>query len=225
VMNKYLAAAIIPAIAGMSGAAYAADLPSRMAPSSPPPVFTQAPIYSWTGFYAGINGGGGFGNLGRGAAAFGKANGALIGGTVGYNYQINQFVVGLEGDMGWSGFNASNTLPGPIFMRATMNSFATLRGRAGMTFDRTLVYATAGYAGGNVRSTVVDTTIPAGFSNNGWRNGWVVGAGLEYALTPKISLKGEYLYTQIGNDNNSVISTSNAGYRGSIIRTGVNYRF
>lgn len=229
-MKKYSVATAAIALVMISGAALAADLPRRSeAPPPPAPIFTQQPAFTWTGFYAGISGGGAFGRLGRGSNDFGSANGGLVGGTVGYNYQVNNmFVVGLEGDMSWAGMTGNHTLPGPIFMRAKMNSFATVRARAGVVaFDRTLLYITGGYAGGNINSTITDTTVPAAYSANSWRNGWVIGGGVEYAINRNISAKAEYLYTQVGSNNNggTLPTVSNAGYRGSIIRAGLNYRF
>lgn len=229
-MKKHSVATAAVALAILSGAAQAADLPRRRVEPPPPPapIFTQ-PAFTWTGFYVGLSGGGAFGRLGRGSNDFGSASGGMVGGTLGYNYQVNNmFVVGLEGDMSWAGLSANRTLPGPVFMRAKMNSFATVRARAGIVaFDRTMLYVTGGYAGGNINATVTDTTIPAAFSANSWRNGWVIGGGVEYAINRNISAKAEYLYTQIGNNNGGGVlpTVGNSGYRGSIVRAGLNYRF
>ncbi len=93
-----LAAVTMSAVLGGSAlsTASAADLPRR-SPAYIPPAYV--PLFTWTGFYAGINGGYGFGDSkGSGKALAGSPDGGLVGGTVGYNYQYQQLVVGLEGD-------------------------------------------------------------------------------------------------------------------------------
>src|SRR6202140_3321179 len=91
------------AVVTMTGAANAADMQRRQAMPAKAPVF-EAP-YNWTGFYVGINGGGGWGHSSW-SNSFGTADanlsGGLVGGTIGYNYQMGQAVFGLEGDLDWS---------------------------------------------------------------------------------------------------------------------------
>ncbi len=104
-MKKVLLAALM---AGVASSAMAADLPTRKAPPAPQ-VYAAPPVFSWTGFYVGVNGGWGGGSSG---GDFGSPTGGLVGGTVGYNYQVGQFVAGLEGDWDWADLNKSgvNTL-------------------------------------------------------------------------------------------------------------------
>jgi len=96
------------ALAATTAIAAAADL-ARRAPyySAPAPVF--APPFSWTGFYVGINGGGGFGSSNWDSTGSRNVSGGLVGGTVGYNYQFGQAVEGIEGDVDWSGINGSTS--------------------------------------------------------------------------------------------------------------------
>src|SRR5690348_10241423 len=98
------------ALAATTAPAAAADL-ARRAPYYPAPAPVYAPVFNWTGFYIGINGGGGFGSSNWDSTGSRNVSGGLIGGTVGYNYQFGQVVVGIEGDIDWSGIDGStNTL-------------------------------------------------------------------------------------------------------------------
>ena len=89
-------------LTAFAGAAAAADLPPRY----PPPAYKAPPAYgayNWTGFYLGINGGGGWGRSQWDALDTFDLSGGVIGGTVGYNWQFGQAVIGAEGDIDWSG--------------------------------------------------------------------------------------------------------------------------
>src|SRR6201999_3405809 len=94
-MKKILLAALM---AGVATSAFAADLPTRKAPPAPAPIYV-APAFTWTGFYLGVNGGYGVGNDGK---SFGNVDGGMVGGTAGYNYQLGQIVLGVEGDWDWA---------------------------------------------------------------------------------------------------------------------------
>ncbi len=146
------------AVVTMMGAANAADLPRRQAMPAKAPVF-EAP-YNWTGFYVGINGGGGWGHSSW-SNSFGTADanlsGGLVGGTIGYNYQMGQAVFGLEGDLDWSNIHGStNTGICSGGSCETRNSWlATARGRLGYAFDRVMPYVTGGAAFGDIKATPV----------------------------------------------------------------------
>ncbi len=227
-----LAALALPLLAVAS--AQAADLPNRgYAP--PPAVSAYAPApFSWTGFYVGLNGGYGWGSLGNiGNTTFGKPSGFVLGGTAGYNYQINQFVIGVEGDMNWTNIDStSRTLVGgppasTVVSTANVNWMGTLRARAGFSVDRALLFVTGGYAGASVDLKFNDLTLAIAGKDSSWRNGWAVGGGIEYAFTPNISAKTEYLYTSFGSQNffPGTIYASRAELSMSQVRAGVNYRF
>jgi outer membrane immunogenic protein len=197
----------------VAGAAMAADLPRRAGAVAPAPYFSKA--FSWTGVYAGLNAGYDFGKMSNSAKGpIGSVSGASVGGTVGYNYQMQQLVLGVEGDLAGanvSGSNATNS--------AKVRSLGTLRGRAGFAADRALVYATAGYAGGQ---TKISTATGAASK---WENGYAAGAGIEYAFTDNISAKAEYLYTTLQAKNYGLGAVDSAGVKLNQVRTGVNYKF
>jgi outer membrane immunogenic protein len=197
----------------VAGAAMAADLPRNRAPVAP--YYGSPKTFSWTGAYAGLNAAYNTGKTTNSAkAAIGDVKGGAIGVTGGYNYQVQQFVVGAEGDLDWSSVKGTTG-----FNTGKVRSIGTLRARAGYAADRALVYATGGYAGG---STKIST--PAG-SDSKWLNGYAVGAGIEYAFTDNISAKGEYLYTNLQSKNYEVAPVNSAGVKVSQIRTGLNYKF
>ena len=140
------------AIAATMTSASAADMARRM-PTKAPAYVEQ--YYSWTGFYAGVNGGWGFGNSDWSNVAGGNSfdiDGGVAGGTIGYNYQMGRVVLGVEGDMDWSDIRGTTTsVPCLGSSCETRNTWmATARGRIGYAFDRIMPYVTAGGAFGDV---------------------------------------------------------------------------
>src|SRR5262245_14776846 len=116
------------------GSAAAADLPYRGSPVARAPVYS--PYYNWTGFYLGINGGGGWGSSTWDGVGNFSVSGGLIGVTGGYNYQFNQFVLGGEADIDWSGIKGSTNAV-CFNVCETKNSWlGTARIRLGYAFDR-----------------------------------------------------------------------------------------
>ena len=110
-----LASAAALATVTMMGTANAADIMRRQPMPMNAPAY-YAPYYApynWTGFYVGINGGGGWGNsewssLVGSTGSF-DVSGGLVGGTIGYNWQLGQWVFGLEGDIDWSDIRGSTS--------------------------------------------------------------------------------------------------------------------
>jgi outer membrane immunogenic protein len=215
------------AVVTMTGAANAADLPRRHAmPAKAAPAF-EAP-YNWTGLYVGINGGGGWARTSW-SNTFGSTDadfsGGLVGGTLGYNYQMGQVVFGLEGDGDWSDIRGS--FSGGICPSGscdTRNSWlATARGRIGYAFDRVMPYITGGAAFGDIK------TEPAGLgSTTTTKTGWTVGGGAEFAIAGPWTAKLEYLYVDLGKGSCDVAScgvATDADFKSHIVRAGINYRF
>ncbi len=221
-MKKILIGALL---AGVASSAFAADLPTRKGP----PVYTPPPppIFSWTGFYLGVNGSYDWGTMRHGNGVFGNPSGGMGGITAGYNYQIGQFVIGLEGDYDWGDVSKNRALDAAgSFSKLHMLEFATARARAGMAFDRALIYVTGGYAGGEVNGTIFDAPAGVVAVNNSWLSGYAVGGGIEYAFTPNISGKAEYLFSSLAG--NAIATPGYAARTGldvSMIRAGLNYKF
>ena len=188
--------------------------------------------YNWSGFYLGLNAGGAFGintmsASGGGGTASAKEPGFLGGAQVGANYQTGPVVWGFEADYDASTQNQS--LPAGVLTGGTSQTpwFATLRGRVGMAFDRTLVYGTAGGAAGELRSIV---NIPTGSTNTTVTYGtWIAGAGVEYGITDNLSARVEYLYLEKNNIATGVIGPPptqiTSHLQDNLVRAGLNYRF
>lgn len=217
-MKTILATALLASVAST---AFAADLPTQKGPP-PAPVY-MAPPFSWTGFYLGINGGYGFSS---GGGKLGDPSGGLVGGTVGYNYQIGQFVTGIEGRLDWADLSKNQTQLNGSMISSKVDSIGNVLGRFGFAADRALFYVAGGYAGGQVAGS--DLTKAGLYSStSNWQNGWAIGGGIEYALTNNISLKGEYIYSAL-NDRTYFAGTpdiTRTGLNISTITAGVNYRF
>jgi outer membrane receptor protein involved in Fe transport/opacity protein-like surface antigen len=188
--------------------------------------------YNWSGFYLGLNAGGAFGintmtASGGGGSASVKEPGFLGGAQVGANYQTGPVVWGFEADYDASTQNKS--LPAGVLTGSTSQTpwFATLRGRVGMAFDRTLVYGTAGGAAGELRSIA---NIPAGTTSTTVTYGtWIAGAGVEYGITDNLSARVEYLYLDKNNIATGVIGPPatqiTTHLQDNLVRAGLNYRF
>ena len=204
----------------LSGQALAADLPVRapVAFIPPPPVFT------WSGIYIGGNGGYSFGtttpSLGGLSGAGFSTNGVVAGGTIGGNYQTGAFVFGLEGDFDWN--NIKGNPSACIGCQASSTWLATVRGRAGVAWDRLLFYGTVGAAFQNVKFAVTAPPLTNPLAATVNAIGWVGGGGVEYALSPNWSVKAEYLYV---NFNNQTIGPGTFTLIENVVRGGVNYRF
>ena len=204
--------------------ATAADLSVAPLYKAPPPA--MAPAYNWSGFYLGINGGGGWGhsNWDTSSDRIGLSGG-LVGGTAGYNWQLGNAVLGIEGDIDWAnlkGTNSSTLCPAGCSTSDTWLS--TVRGRAGYAFGGVLPYLTGGLALGDIRAA---TPGFAGASNTS--AGWTAGGGIEFGLTGNWSAKAEYLYVDLGRFNCGAscngLPTDNVSMHDNVVRAGVNYRF
>jgi outer membrane immunogenic protein len=226
-----------------SGTAMAADLG---------PVYkaTAEPVaYTWTGCYLGIEGGGNWGRSQHTSAGlpnpanaglpinntFGLSGG-LVGGTIGCNYQISSWVIGIENDASWTNKSGSaNDIP-PFNVAAVSQTsekwIDTLRGRLGFTWNRALLYGTAGatFAGSSV--TVCGVVQCASDSRSSV--GWVAGVGLEYAVWENVAVKIEYLHADFGTERyidppvtggGFTIVTRDVSLTDDIVRAGVNWRF
>jgi outer membrane immunogenic protein len=204
--------------------ARAADLSVAPLYKAPPAQVTQA--YNWTGFYLGINGGGGWGhsNWDTSAASIG-ISGGVAGGTAGYNWQFGNAVLGLEADVDWANLKGtSSSALCPAGCTTSDTWLSTVRGRAGYAFGGVLPYITGGLAMGDIRAAT------PGFAGASSSNaGWTVGGGIEFALPGNWSAKAEYLHVDLGSFNCGAncngLPTDNVSMHDNVVRAGVNYRF
>jgi outer membrane immunogenic protein len=234
------------AVALVSSSAFAADLPVKQPVYKAPPA-VMIPAYNWSGFYVGASGGYGWGHSDQtdpgipaptlppiliGDGHYG-VTGWLAGGTAGYNWQMGQWVFGLEGDYSWSNISGSSQACGPAFALhacgTSLDSFGTFRGRIGYAAGQTgnvLLYVTGGLAVGDVHAW--DALTPA--SGSSFQAGWTVGAGVEFAFAPQWTAKVEYLYIDLGkaqlfNIINTPVVPETVSFNTNLVRAGVNYHF
>jgi len=265
--------AALAATVSFASLATAADLPVRTAPPAIPAIVP----FTWTGAYVGVNAGWMWGRsagqlrvpaLVNGAANAINAqatnlalmagnqshdvNGFTGGLTLGYNYQINAMVLGVEGDINYIGLNKSYTGPIQTITQSARaidkidgSLLASLRLRAGYAFDRSLIYVTGGVAFTDAKFkrsldwTFADACPAAALGvrchtgSGSYQAGWTLGAGYEHAFTNNLTAKFEYLYTDFGS---AKFTSTNAGIAGQqlnhsaklnfhTVRAGINYKF
>jgi len=203
-MRRLARTALLSTIASLfSLSALAADLPARMEPAAP---VAYVPAFSWTGFYLG----GALGWIGTnpeyttGAVVLGtpfvvssssSRNGLSYGILSGYNYQVGQVVLGVEGDFtGWTVGKVRYTAITGDFLTAQSKWGGSIRGRLGYAADRALFYLTGGAAFVSNETSIPTTGISIG--GDGTRLGWTVGGGLDYAFTNNWFTGIEYRYSQ-----------------------------
>lgn len=222
--------------------ASAADLGTPY--KAPPPV---PPMFSWTGWYVGVNGGGAWGQtdhsvtasaLGLPAATTGNfdVDGGLAGGTLGYSYQIGQWVLGLETDLDWTNIEGTNSTPvriggvaGNVAVTSRLQWLDTTRARLGWAFGHVLLYGTGGAAFGGLTATTtatgagLGTAATATLADTQTRFGYTAGAGVEWAFTDNFTVKVEYLYVNLGSQNQELVD--NVNFYTNVVRGGVNLKF
>ena len=219
-MKRLILAAM--GLLSVAGMAAAADLPGRY-PVNKAPIYSQ--VYRWTGFYVGINGGGGWGSSRWDGIATFDVSGGLFGVTGGYNYQFNQLVLGVEADIAWSGIDGTTNIACGTGCTTRNNWLSTVRGRVGYAFDRFMPYLTGGAAIGDIRATP-----PLGFPGGSITNlGWTLGVGFEVALIGNVTAKAEYLYVDLGDFNCGLncgmLANGNVSFHANVVRGGFNFRF
>jgi len=218
----------------------------------PAPVVAPIEVFNWTGFYVGVHGGYGWGHTQdtHNPNAFGQTlTGGFGGAQIGYNYQFaNNVVLGAEADVAYSGIGKDwggvNEFD-PYYGEDKIDWFGTIRARVGYSADRFLPYLTGGLAWANVdhklgcdRNRVAVTiggctnAFETSKSDTAW--GYTIGAGVEYAITNNVTVKAEYLYTDLGKNDVTLIdvnyptsAVNNREFDTSFnsVKLGLNYKF
>jgi outer membrane immunogenic protein len=230
--------AFVALLAMGAGGARAADFPLPTEPARPATLYdTNGAYTNWAGAYLGLNGGYATGSSqwsvgGAGTNIF-DTNGAVLGGTAGFNFPVSAVLVGLEGDLDWSGLSGSvgncafNSGGVIATCQTKSNLLGTVRARAGYALDRTLIYVTGGAAFAPIQAGL---NPPSNFDTN-TKFGWVAGAGVEYAFFGNWSAKAEYLYVDLASGSCSTVTNcgtatgSSVAFTENIVRGGINYRF
>ena len=205
-------------VVALATAASAADLPSR---HTAPVLVPTVPVFTWTGLYAGVSGGyiGARDKMSGSVSNTLNTDGALFGGDIGYNWQSGPLVFGVETDLAYATAKGSSTI-GTAVQSTKLDAFGTFRGRVGYAVDRALFYVTGGLAYGETRDRL--TTSNSYASASGWRTGWTLGGGIEYAVTPNWTVRAEGLYADLGSQT---AGTSKFKDTAVVARIGVNYKF
>ncbi len=233
---------------GTAAPASAADLAARPYTKAPPIV---APFYDWSGFYIGLNGGGGTshkcwdltnvtGNPVVPSVREGchDATGGLVGGQIGYRWQASSWGFGLEAQGDWANLKGSNPSAlaalGPVLTNETkIDAIGLFTGQVGYAWNNVLGYVKGGAALTHDKYTgsltgfgiVLDSA-----SETRW--GGAIGAGLEFGFAPNWSVGVEYDHLFMGSKNITFPTTALVGSRIDSIKQDVdmgtvrvNYRF
>jgi outer membrane immunogenic protein len=222
-----------------AGAAQAADMQLK-APQQAAPNY-----YNWSGFYVGVHGGGGIAsNYGATLAddgdeflsANGKRSFGLWGVHGGWNMQMGQAVLGIEGDYSWTGAKSTVSTTEPDSTSVKLRSLASVRGRAGAVFGNLMIYGTAGWGWADTKfSFHDDDNSPANLSFSRNVSGVVGGVGVEWYLTSfgpgSLLLRSEWLHYAFGGHEatRNFGSESFVTYKSpdsvDVVRTGLTWKF
>ncbi|MEH2485183.1 outer membrane protein [Bradyrhizobium sp. AZCC 2230] len=192
----------IAILAMSASSAFSADLAARPYTKAPPMI---AAMYDWSGFYIGINGGGGSahtcwdlvfpgGSIPQGCH---NSTGGTAGGQVGFRWQSANWVFGLEGQGNWADFSGRNITPvggnpfGGGSIRTRIDAFGLITGQVGYAWNNVLAYVKGGAA---VVSDKYDVFFAGAVADTGKETRWggTVGAGLEFGFAPNWSVGVEY---------------------------------
>jgi outer membrane immunogenic protein len=240
---KHLAFASLIAVAQAATTSInAADLPPSV--PSPAPAHVLTAPYSWTGFYLG-------GHVG-GARVEDRATGVstnpliitstidsvtsnsfIIGGQVGFNYQVGIVVLGVEADGSWTKTTESSGVQplGPGGLVNTTRSiswYGTATARGGVAWDNVLLYAKAGAAGMNARYTsdIQENGVNKRQGVSDRRIGWTAGGGIEVGFYGGWSGKVEYAYLDFGTSGYWLAFPAADPWRHvHMVKAGINKRF
>jgi outer membrane immunogenic protein len=240
-MKRFLVAAVGLAVLAMAAPAVAADLPARPWAKAPAPMID--PVYDWTGFYIGANGGYGstrkcwdFAPGGVFVAPEGcrVSDGGVAGGQLGYRWQAGTIVFGLEAQGDWADLKGSNVslLTGNT-NRSRLDAFGLFTGQIGLAWNNALLYVKGGAA---VTSNKYDIFAPGGgllaSASNTTRWGGTAGVGVEYGFTPNWTVGVAYDHIFVDSQLVNFTTPAGAAFRTDrttgdtdLITARVNYRW
>jgi outer membrane immunogenic protein len=208
---------------GLSGGAFAADVVAQL------PV---ASTYDWTGAYVGAHIGGGWDHVDwayvGGPDRSHNGSGVLGGLQIGYNFQNDNIVYGVEADISAADVHGSTACPNASWSCGSkIDMLGSVRGRLGWAMDKLLIYGTGGLGYGTVDIRTVDSGGDV-FGTKKTKAGWTVGAGAEYAFNPHWTVKAEYKYFDLSRSSDYVVDGGQLVTAKPRIHTaviGLNYKF
>lgn len=224
-MKKLVSAVLGLAAFGLAAPASAADLAARPYTKAPAPMV--AAVYDWSGFYIGINGGGGWSHkcwdtttpfvpvgffavapapVAPGPEGCHNGSGGVVGGQLGYRWQSGAWVFGLEGQGDWANIRGSNvSIYAPFALnsnRTKIDGIGLITGQVGYAWNNVLFYVKGGAMGVSDKYAGYTTATNVVFdraSETRW--GGAVGAGLDFGITPNIILGVDYVHGFMGSRN------------------------
>lgn len=220
------------AAAALMSSAYAADL----IVDEPAPVGV-VDVGDWNGAYVGVHAGWGWGQVDVTDEGGDidptdpyDISGGLLGVQAGANFQMDSFVLGIEGDIAWSNLTGDSPFVGDNMLTTDVNWIGTLRGRLGFAADAFMFYATAGVAFASVDTTLTENWMVPNptFTSTSTRTGWVAGIGAEAMVSDNLSVKAEYLYHDFGSEDFSFDGGDETGATSltvSTVKVGLNWHF
>jgi outer membrane immunogenic protein len=228
------ASVISLSLAGL-GTASAADMAVKARPVAVAPI-----LYSWTGCYIGVNGGGLWARKNWHVSDTGAlitnqdVDGGMIGGQVGCNYQVNSWVFGIQGDYDWA--DANGRTNDQIFAATDgtqIRALGSVTGRVGYAWDQFLGYVKGGAAWerDNYDTRFIATNIVFSTASN-TRDGYTVGIGGEYAFTQNLTGFVEYDYYDFGTRRtgftvvtNNTLQFADIRETKNVLKAGLNWKF
>lgn len=187
------------AIALLSGAAVAADLPVY----EPAPIIAPVPVgYDWSGLYLGLQAGWKWGDDDyevTGVDTSFDIDGWFAGGHLGARFQWNWLVAGVEGDLEWADVDGENDDFAPNTVATEIDWQGSVRGTLGVAFDRVHIYGTGGVAFAGAENQISNGI--ATESDDDTRVGWTAGAGVDVAVTDRVTAGLLYKYVDLGDED------------------------
>jgi outer membrane immunogenic protein len=189
--------------------------------AAPVPYTQAAPGYNWTGFYVGAMGGYGW-SKSQGV----DFSGGFAGGTIGANWQVSNFVLGIEGEGAWA--DIGQTTGGGLFGASDrIEAFGSITGRLGVAFNNFLIYGKGGFAAASNKISLTVLGLTA--SDTKTHTGYTVGGGVEYGFAPNWSAKAEYLFAHYQSENYFAgilpPGVASGAFDVHTVKAGINYRF
>jgi outer membrane immunogenic protein len=228
----------VPALAGMAllvlAGAARADGPYRPGPGPGVMVLEPPPIFTWTGLYIGGNIGGAWGSgtftdQATNLSFTADQNGFIGGGQLGFNYQMRNLVLGIEWDFDWASIDRTHSglfLAGAYQASADTDWITTLSARVGLTVERWLMFVKIGGGWVHNSASITNLNTGASLSRSNTDGGWLVGAGVEYSISPHWSAKAEYNF--LGLSDRTITGFGNTATFDrdiQMLKVGLNYRF
>ncbi|WP_296744175.1 outer membrane protein [Mesorhizobium sp.] len=203
----------------LPGSAWAADMGA---------VPMTAPGFDWTGYYAGLQAGYGWGRsdisgtLGTPFSASPDVDGGFVGGHVAGLWQFNQAVVGAQAELNYASVDGSAPLTGGNSVGSNVKWFGSVNAEAGVAADRWLIYGIGGVAFAGLETSQAGAT---GFARTRTGTGWTIGAGVNYALTDKVVVGAQYRYYDFGKEHFDAPDGSDRDQDVKLNTVGVNFSY